>query len=61
MSNMSYVRFENLFNDMEDCIFAIEEEDSARAFVEGLSESERRYFFRFIDSCRNVVELMEDF
>lgn len=41
MSNMSYCRFENTFNDFMDCLEALEDMQSED--LDNLSASERRY------------------
>lgn len=51
MSNMSYVRFENTYNDLQDCYDAL----SDKSFDE-LSESERKYAINLVRLCRNISE-----
>ena len=49
---MSYCRFENTVNDMQDCIYAIEEGDTSE-----LSSSEVRALEEFLDLAREITNL----
>lgn len=51
MSNMSYCRFENTFNDLSDCYSAMVEENQT---INDLSNDEARAF-------RKMYELMKEF
>ena len=55
MPNMSYCRFENTVNDMQDCIYAIEEGDTSE-----LSNSEVRALEEFLDLAREITNLEYD-
>lgn len=55
MANMSYCRFENTVNDMQDCIYAIEEGDTRE-----LSSSEVRALEEFLDLAREITNLEYD-
>ena len=55
MPNMSYCRFENTVNDMQDCIYAIEEGDTSE-----LSSSEVRALEEFLDLAREITNLEYD-
>ena len=55
MPNMSYCRFENTVNDMQDCIYAIEEGDTRE-----LSSSEVRALEEFLDLAREITNLEYD-
>ena len=55
MANMSYCRFENTVNDMQDCIYAIEEGDTSE-----LSSSEVRALEEFLDLAREITNLEYD-
>lgn len=57
MSNMSYVRFENTSNDLQDCLYAMEEADSLEEM--DLSNGETRAFRVMLDQCREFLELSE--
>ena len=63
MPNMSYCRFENTVNDMQDCIYAIEDGDTSE-----LSSSEVRALEEFLDLAReitnleyNIEQILEDY
>ena len=55
MPNMSYCRFENTVNDMQDCIYAIEEGNTSE-----LSSSEVRALEEFLDLAREITNLEYD-
>jgi len=48
MSNMSYVRFENTFRDLQDCYNHIN--------VGDISESENKYKKKLINLCNDIAE-----
>lgn len=48
MVNMNYRRFENVYNDLEDCYDHMEDQD--------LSEREERYSIELIDLCKLIVD-----
>lgn len=49
--NMSYCRFENTLNDLQDCAGALDENG-----MKSLSTDERRAAERMIDLCRDMAE-----
>jgi uncharacterized protein YfkK (UPF0435 family) len=49
MANMSYCRFENTYNDLNDCYEAMNEH-------EDLSESEMKHLKWMIEMCQNIVD-----
>ena len=49
MSNMSYCRFENTYNDLLDCAGALEQRDE-------LSSSEKEYRERMLHICADMLE-----
>ena len=51
MSNMSYCRFENTYQDLQDCYDAL-----SNANMEDLSESEQRYAKKLIKMCTNIAD-----
>ena len=55
MSNMSYCRFENTYNDLSDCAGALQEPDEGK-----LSDSERRARRHLIEMCMEIVENFGD-
>lgn len=58
MPNMSYCRFENTTQDMQDCIDALSEVDgSLKDYFDSLSsEYEQHAFKRFFRLCKEVAE-----
>ena len=54
MSNMSYCRFENTSNDMQDCLNAIE---NGEAEIADLNEYEQRGLLKMLECARLLVEL----
>ena len=51
MSNMSYCRFENTVNDLEDCAEHMNDEN--------LSETEEKAREQLIDLCRDILDECE--
>jgi hypothetical protein len=54
MSNMSYCRFENTCNDLQDCVRALSNSD-----LEKLSDSEKKFAKRMIKLCKEYLRLTE--
>ena len=54
MSNMSYCRFRNTLNDLEDCVYAIEDID-----LEDLSQEELWAAKRMRHLCEEYIELFD--
>ena len=52
MPNMSYCRFENTFDDLRDCLFALENNET-------LSHGERRKAIAMVNLCRQYIETAE--
>lgn len=52
---MSYYRFENTFNDLQDCFEALEEE-GVRKLIKESNEYEAAYVKRLIDLCQEIVD-----
>ena len=55
MPNMSYCRFENTVNDMQDCLNAIEDRE-----VSDLSEYEVRALQHFLELGKVIVDYEDD-
>ena len=56
MGNMSYIRFENTYRDLQDCYEALGEKS-----LDELSETEKQYAIKLIKMCREIAdEFMED-
>lgn len=51
MANMSYCRFENTLDDLQDCFDHLHEE---------LSESENRCRKALVELCRSIVEQADE-
>jgi len=63
MSNMSYCRFQNTSNDLQDCIDAIEEmnnNNGRNGYDEPLSNDEQEAFRSMIEMCRTYLEFSEE-
>jgi hypothetical protein len=54
MANMSYCRFENTYNDLQDCWGIIDESP------ESLSESEQKYRLKLIKLCDRISKCFDD-
>lgn len=52
MSNMSYCRFENTYNDLGDCANHIDDMD--------LSKTEARYRKRLVEQCQQIIRDAEN-
>ena len=51
MGNMSYVRFENTYQDLQDCFEALCNES-----FDELSESEKKYAIKLVRLCRDISD-----
>ncbi len=64
MGNMSYCRFENTKDALEDCLSAVEEMDSGEKQFSDLSDIEREALRAMIDICESfhdtATDLLED-
>jgi len=56
MSNMSYCRFENTLNDLQDCYDAMCDDDE----MKDLSKREDEKRLQLVELCRNIVEHFDD-
>lgn len=54
MSNMSYCRFRNTLNDLEDCVYALEDIN-----LEDLSQEELWAAKRMRNLCEEYIELFD--
>lgn len=54
MSNMSYCRFRNTLNDLEDCVYALEDID-----LKDLSDEELWAAKRMRNLCEEYIELFD--
>jgi hypothetical protein len=55
MGNMSYCRFQNTHNDLEECVDAMCEMEN----LNGLSKSEKKYAVAMYDECRSYMTEFE--
>jgi hypothetical protein len=53
---MSYCRFENTFEDLEDCYDALINEGGIEGLEEESSEYEKPYIKRLIELCKDISE-----
>jgi TfoX/Sxy family transcriptional regulator of competence genes len=51
MGNMSYCRFENTYEDLQDCYDALGEKS-----LDELSETEKKYAKKLIKMCRDIAD-----
>lgn len=58
MANMSYCRFENTYNDLRDCYWAIQEAGSIEDM--DLSDSEKTHLFRLINLAQKIIDAAEE-
>lgn len=49
MGNMSYCRFENTYQDLQDCYDALVEKS-----LDELSETEKKYAIKLIEMCQDI-------
>jgi hypothetical protein len=52
MANMSYVRFENTYRDLDDCCAALDDMQDIRK----LDEQERYYALALIKLCKQITD-----
>ena len=57
MPNMSYCRFQNTVHDVQDCVWAVE--DNVTFAEMKLSRDERAAMDRMADLCREFIEQYE--
>lgn len=64
MANMSYCMFENTYNDLKDCVEAMEEAMndgvSLKEFTREMSEDELLAFQRMVSLCARMIEAQSD-
>jgi len=60
MGNMSYCRFENTYQDLEECYEALQNEGGVKAIEEDANPYEKPYIKRLIELCKDIVEEFED-
>jgi|TARA_R110000772_G_scaffold73584_1_gene160893 hypothetical protein len=60
MGNMSYCRFENTYQDLEECFTALQDEGGVKGLEEEASQYEKPYIKRLIEMCKDIVDEFED-
>ena len=61
MSNMSYCRFQNTSNDLQDCIDSLDNFDaSEEEGLSSLSENERRAAEDMYQQCETYIRIFEE-
>lgn len=55
MSNMSHCRFENTFNDLQDCYDKLTEE-GVQELEANANKYEKKYIRKLIELCRDIVD-----
>lgn len=60
MGNMSYCRFENTYDDLRDCLEALEDAGSVEAVQEEANSTERIYVKRLVELCKEINERYGD-
>lgn len=56
MPNMSYCRFENTYNDLEECFTELQEANSIPELIASKNKYERPYVRRLIGLCMDIAE-----
>lgn len=56
--NMSYCRFENTYDDLRDCLEALEN-SSVKRLEEDASQYEKPYIRKLIELCEEIAEFRE--
>ena len=60
MGNMSYCRFENTYQDLEECYEALRNEGGVKGVSEESGDYEKPYIKKLIELCRNISDDFED-
>ncbi len=55
MANMSYCRFQNTYQDLEDCNEALQW-DGLQEYYDNASETEKKYMKKLISLCKDMAE-----
>lgn len=53
---MSYCRFENTYNDLQDCYDALTEAGSIKEVEEKANKYEKGYIRKLVELCKYIVE-----
>ena len=60
MPNMSYCRFQNTCDDLEDCRNVMEGNDEYYQCRDDLSSEEYWAFKRLVEACRDIVRMVDN-
>lgn len=59
MGNMSYCRFENTHQDLQECLGALEEDGLKRTYAKA-NQYEKPNIIRLIELCREIADTYAD-
>ena len=59
MSNMSYCRFENTYQDLEEIYEALHNEGGVQGMEEEANQYEKPYIKKLIELCKEIAEDFE--
>ena len=60
MSNMSYCRFENTYQDLEECLTALQDEGGVEGVEKEANQYEKPYIKLLIEMCKDIVDEFGD-
>ena len=60
MANMSYCRFENTYNALQDCMEALDNEGGITGVEEDANDNEKLYVRRLVEFCREIADNYEN-
>jgi hypothetical protein len=55
MANMGHCRFENTYNDLQDCYAALIEKGSIKEVEEKANQYEIKYIRKLVELCKDIV------
>jgi hypothetical protein len=58
---MSYCRFENTYQDLQDCYDALQESGSVNELEKDRNEYEKKYVRKLVEMCKNIAEEFGDY
>ena len=62
MANMSYCRFQNIYQDLKDCVESLESNYNLKygfRNLDNLSSNEKKYALKLRELCEKYLELVE--
>lgn len=60
MGNMSYCRFENTYQDLEECYEALQSEGGVKGVEQEANQYEKPYIKRLIELCKDIAAEFEE-